>query len=32
MEGTFAMIDFLLKRSQMPEGVEVPASRSQASK
>lgn len=32
MEGTFAMIDFLLKRSQMPEGVEVPESRSQASK
>lgn len=26
------MIDFLLKRSQMPEGVEVPESRSQASK
>lgn len=32
MEGTFAMIDFLLKRSQMPEGVEVPEERSQASK
>lgn len=32
MEGTFAMIDFLLNRSQMPDGVEVPALRSQASK